>query len=215
MKKNAINIYVMSMMVLYLIYNIVLESLKIGGLLYQIIMLIIITLNIIILILFKENIKFKSFLIIVYFFTSYIISKNVLQCAFGISNMIVLLATGYNENKFNKTISILIPLFYILCSPLIYFIFLLAYGTGLNEEYQRNDIYNDMHYYCKDNYEVYTYSGGAMDSFHYSIGKYYDILDIDGIIYISYNKRNEVSKKKYDNYLKKHKCRLVGDINES
>ena len=78
-----------------------------------------------------------------------------------------------------------------------------------------NDIYNDMHYYCENNYEVYTYSGGAMDKFHYSIGKYYDILDIDGIIYISYNERNEVSKKKYDNYLKEHKCRLVSDINGS
>ena len=215
MKKILINIYVITMLIFYLIYNIVLNNLKIGGLLYRNIMLAIIIVNTIILILYKKEIRFKSVLIMIYFFTWFFISKNIFQCAFGFSNMIVLLATGYNENNFNKTISILISLFYILCSPLIYFIFLLAYGTSLNEETERNDIYDDMHYYCENNYEVYTYSGGAMDSFHYSIGKYYDILDIDGIIYISYNERNEVSKKKYDIYLKKHKCRLVSDINGS
>ena len=49
----------------------------------------------------------------------------------------------------------------------------------------------------------------------FSIGKYYDILDINGIIYISYNERSEVSQEEYNNYLNTHKCKLIGDVNGS
>ena len=65
------------------------------------------------------------------------------------------------------------------------------------------------------NYEIYSYSNSAGDVFHYSIGKHYDFLNINDIIHITYNEQNEVKKYDYDNYLKKHKCRLVGGINES
>ena len=54
-----------------------------------------------------------------------------------------------------------------------------------------------------------------MDRFHYSIDKHYDFLNIDGIIYISYNERNEVGKNEYNEYLNTHKCKLTGDINGS
>ena len=98
--------------------------------------------------------------------------------------------------------------------PLL-FVYFLAYGTGISEESGRNDIYDDMHYFCENNYEVYSYSASAMDSFHYSIGKHYEFLDIDGMIYIPYNERNEVSQEEYDYYLNTHNCRMVGEVNES
>ena len=78
-----------------------------------------------------------------------------------------------------------------------------------------NKIYEDTHYYCNKNYEIYSYSNSAGDIFHYSIGKHYDFLNINDIIHITYNEQNEVKKYDYDNYLKKHKCRFVGDINGS
>ena len=78
-----------------------------------------------------------------------------------------------------------------------------------------NKIYEDTHYYCNKNYEIYSYSNSAGDIFHYSIGKHYDFLNINDIIHITYNEQNEVKKYDYDNYLKKHKCRLAGDINGS
>lgn len=118
------------------------------------------------------------------------------------------------EKNSIKIISVLIVIFgYIFFLPL-FFVFLLAFGIGLDEE-SMNDIYDDMHYYCDNNYEVYSYSAGAMDSFHYSIGKHYEILNGNGIIYISYNEQNEVSQEEYENYLNTHKCKLVGDINGS
>ena len=73
------------------------------------------------------------------------------------------------------------------------------------------DIYDDMHYYCEDNYEVYGYSAGAMDSMHYSIGKYYKFLNIGDVIYAVYSERNEVSEGEYKDYLKNHGCRLADD----
>lgn len=57
MKKNLINYYAIIILVLYLIYNIALNSLKIGGILYQIIMIVIILVNTIILIVFRKDIK--------------------------------------------------------------------------------------------------------------------------------------------------------------
>ncbi len=214
MKNFFTNYYAVIMLILFIAYNNVFEGLKIGGLLYQIFMIISIIVNIILLILFRKKIKGKSLIIIAYFLL-WLFSKNILQCTFAISSMVVLIVTGFMESKYIKVISILIGLFFVIFSMPLFFVFLFAFGTNLNEESGRNDIYEDMHYYCKNNYEVYAYSAGAMDRFHFSIGKYYDFLDIDGIIYISYNERNEVSKEEYDNYLNTHKCKLVGDINGS
>lgn len=214
MKKFFINYYALIMLMLFLSYNLFLDSLKIGGLLYQIFMIGLIIINIILLTIFRKNIKYESSVIIVYFFI-WLFSKNALQCLFGISNMMTLIVIGFMKNNFIKVISIIITLFFVVFSMPLLFVYLLAFGTSLSEEQDRNDIYDDMHYYCENNYEVYSYSAGAMDRFHYSIGKHYEFLDIDGIIYVSYNERNEVSEEKYDNYLNTHKCKLVGDVNGS
>lgn len=215
MKKNIIDYYAFIMMILFIIYNIVLKDLKIGGLLYQIFMIVLIVLNITVLIKFRKKIKFKGLIIVVYFFIWSIFSKNALQFLFGLSSMIILIAIGFMENNFIKNISILITLFFVAFSMPLLFAYLFAYGTGISEEKGRNDIHDDMHYFCENNYEVYCYSGGAIDSFHYSIGKHYEFLDIDGIIFISYNERNEVSQEEYSNYLNTHKCKLVGDVSGS
>lgn len=215
MRENIIDYYALIMMILFIIYNIILRNLKIGGLLYQIFMIVLIVLNITILIKFRKRIKLKGLIIVIYFFIWFLFSKNALQCLFGISNIITLIAIGFMESNFIKIISIPITLFFVVSSMPLLFIYLLTYGTGISEESGRNDIYDDMHYFCENNYEAYSYSAGAMDSFHYSIGKHYEFLNIDGIIFISYNERNEVSQEEYNNYLNTHKCKLVGDVNGS
>lgn len=212
MKKSVMNYYAIIMLILYLIYNIGLNSLKIGGLLYQIIMIILIIVNTAILIIFRKDIKYREAICIIYFFT-WLFSKNIPQCFFNFSNIIVLVSIDLIDSKFMRVFAIIITLIVSIFFLPLFFIFLLCFGTSMNEESGRNDIYKDMHYYCENNYEVYSFSQGAMDKFHYSIGKHYELLDIDDIIYISYNERNEVSQEEYDNYLKTHKCKLVGDIN--
>ena len=202
------------MLGLYLIYNITLNSLKIGGLLYQIIMIIIIIVNAIILIIFRKDIRYKEVVCVIYFFT-WLFSKNISQCFFYFSNIIVLIGIGLIDSMFMRIFAIIIGLIVSIFFLPLFFIFLLCFGTSMSEESGRNDIYEDMHYYCENNYEVYSYSAGAMDRFHYSIGKHYEFLDIDGIIYISYNERNEVSQEEYNNYLNTHKCKLVSDVNGS
>ena len=214
MKKNLINYYAIIMLVLYLIYNTALNSLKIGGLFYQIIMIIIIIANAIILIVFRKDIKYKEVVCVIYFFT-WLFSKNIPQCFFNFSNIILLVGIGLIDSMFMRVFAIIIGLIVSIFFLPLFFVFLLCFGTSMSEESGRNDIYEDMHYYCENNYEVYSYSAGAMDSFHYSIGKHYEFLDIDGIIFISYNERNEVSQEEYNNYLNTHKCKLVGDVNGS
>lgn len=215
MKKNIIDYYALIMMILFIIYNTIFKDLKIGGLLYQIFMVVLIVLNITILMKFRKRIKLKGLIIVIYFVIWFIFSKNTLQCFFAISNMIILIAIGFMESNFIKVLSILIGLFFVVFSMPLFFAFLLTYGTGISEESGRNDVHDDMHFYCENNYEVYSYSAGAMDRFHYSVGKHYEFLDIDGIIYISYNERKEVSQEEYNNYLNTHKCKLVGDVSGS
>ncbi len=210
MRQKFMNYYTLTMLILFVTYNLFLESLKIYGLLYKIFMFILIIVNGIILIVFRKKIKHKTLIIVVYLLIR-LFSKNILQWSFAFSNIILLCITGFTEKHSIRIISALIVVFGCMYFLPLFFSFLLTFGTDLDEEQGMNDIYEDTHYYCDNNYEVYSYSAGAIDKFHYSIGKHYEILKINGIINISYNERNEVSQNKYEKYLETHNCKLVGD----
>ncbi len=212
MKKSLYNFYALIMMALFIVYNIIFRNLKIGGLLYEIFMITLIVVNIVILIVLKKDIKFKSLVIIAYFFLL-LFSKDTFQCIFSIFNMLTLIVTGFIENHCIKVITILITTFFAIFSiPLFFYIFAFIFVFGLTSD---DYIYDD-HYYCENNFEVYSYSAGAMDEFHYNIGRHYEILDIDNIIYIFYdNIGKEVPEEEYDDYLKNHKCRLASDVDGS
>ena len=160
--------YALIILMLFIIYNFILDELLIMGLLYKIIMILIIIVNIIILIIFRKKIKYKNILII-YCLTSYL---------FAFSNIIILCIIGFKENKIIKKFSIFFGIFIAFCwLPLLFALFIL-FGINLDEDKNMNNIYSDIHYYCDNNYEAYAYSTGFMDGFSYSIGKYYDILNL-------------------------------------
>ncbi len=209
MKKRLIRYYAVIVEILFIVYNLIFKNLIIGGRLYQIMMSLLIMINMPVIAIFHKEIKYKSAVCVIYSLI-WISSKNVLQCYFNFSNIIILCIMGFRESKFMKMFSISISIVTTIFFLPLYFIFLLWIGTNINEESRRTDIYEDMHYYCENNDEVYTYSAGMMDKFHYSIGKYYEILNIDDIIWISYHERNEVSKNKYEEYLKTNYCQLKG-----
>ena len=186
MKKNLINNYAIIMLVLYWFNNVTLNSLKMEGQLYQIIMIIIIIVNAIILIVFKKNIKYKEIVCIIYFFT-WIFSKNILQCYFNFSNIVVLVGICLNDGKFMKEFAIIIALIVFIFFLPLFFIYILFIGIGMSEELGKKEIYEEMHYNYKNNYKAYSNSTSAMDKFHYSISKHYEIIDIDDIIYIKMN----------------------------
>jgi len=211
MKKILINYYALIIILLFLIYNLLLRNLVITGIMYHLFMITLIISNIILLFKLKKEIKCKSIAIIV-FFIIWIFSKDIYGVIFGLSSMITLISIGFIESNLIKIISIIITIIIsIIALPLFYlFILVFALSGGSRD----NQIYEDTHYYCSNNTEIYSYSAGAMDRFHYSMGKHYVILDFNDIIYISYNEqRNEVSQKEYSEYLKTHKCKLVGDVN--
>lgn len=215
MKKILINYYAIEMLALFMGYNMLLESLKIGGIIYQILMLIVIIVNIFILVKYRNDLKGKSFAIVIYFLFTFLISKSILQFILGISSMITLIIIGFKKSNFIKVIAFLIMIFLIKFFVPLILALLLVFDFDLNENRGINDIYEDMHYSCDNNIHVYSYSAGAMDSFHYSKGKHYDLLDINDIIYIIYRERNELTKEEYERYIETHNCSLVGDEDES
>lgn len=209
MKNFFIRYYVIMTMILFATYNLVLKNIRIEGLLYQLMMILLIILNFILLIQFRKKIQCKNFVIISYFFLC-LFSKNILQCFFGISSMILLIAIGFLESHFTKMIALFLTIFGVfLYFP--FFFFFILFHSNLATERGMNDIYENTHYYCDNSYEVYVFSKGAMDRSHYNIGKNYDILKINDIIYISYIERNEVSQQEYQMYLETHDCHLAGD----
>ena len=168
--KNFIKNYAVYIMMLFMISNITLYNLKIHGLLYQIFMSILMIINALILIIFRKKIKYKSSIIIIYF-VMLIFSKNALQLFFGVSNIILICGTGFMEDNIIKIISGLLVLFVCIFFGPLLFGYLLTFGTGFDEEPDKIDIYDDTHYYCDNNYEIYSYSAGAMDGFHCSIAE--------------------------------------------
>ena len=94
MKKFIINFYVGLVIILFIIINIILADVKITGLLYIITMDLFLILNTIILLLFRNEIKFKGILII-FSFLIFIFSKDIYQFIFIISTMVILIVTGF------------------------------------------------------------------------------------------------------------------------
>lgn len=208
MKKILIHNYGILIMILFIINNIALVNLHIQGILYIFIMALIILLNILIIIKYKKEIKYKSLIIIS--FLLMLFSKDVYNLVFYITNIITFIVVGISESKINQITIIIVGAIFVHFHPFI-LLYIFIVILGLNDN---SSIYEEMHYHCDNNYNVYAYSGGAMDSFHYNISKDYEILNIDGIITIIYDKRNEKSYEEYNNFINNHNCKLVGEIHE-
>ncbi len=212
MKKIFINYYAVIIFILYLFDNTILYKLKVSGPLYIILLDIFLISNIILLSIKRKEIKFKTIIIIAFILTIGL-SKNLYQLLYVNINVITLLITGFKENKFIKIIFVLLIVFLIRFAPLIFFI--LIFTSGDNGEFgatNKDFIYEDTHYYCNNNYETYALSMGAMDSYHYYIGKNYKLLNIDGIINVVYKGGNVVSKEEYEKYNKNklNNCKTIG-----
>ena len=212
MRHFLIQYYVCILLLLFILYNFVL-NLFIKGPLYDWLMFVAIVGNAFTLTQFRKKIKYKGSVCLC-FVLIWLFSKNVLQCFFAISNIIILCITGFKESKTMKIITICIFAFHTIFFLPILFLFALCFGTDLSNENNSGAIYKDTHYLCENHYEAYIFSQGAMDKFHYAIRISYEILRIDGMIDITYRKEKEISKQEYEKYIKKHSCNLVGDKNE-
>lgn len=203
MKKNFINYYSVIVSLIYAIYNCVLTNLNIGGLLYQLFMITIIIVNIIVLLKFKKEIKFKKICFIVFFIT-FIFGKNIFQMLFCLSNVITICILEYgSKNIFFKIISTIISILLLL----VLLVFCLILGT---EDSYVNRIDEYQHYLCEEHYEAYAYSTGASSSFHYYVGKYYEIIK-PKLLYIRYSKQISTSREEYVDVVKKYNGKLKNE----
>lgn len=200
MKKSFINYYSIIILLFYVIYNCILSTIKIGGLLYQIFMITIIIANIIALLKFNKQIKFKKTCFIVFFIT-FVFGKNIFQLLFCLSSIITICILEYSSKSiFFKIISTIISILFLIIS-LFFFLILGTKDRGIIgiDEYQ--------HYICENHYEAYAFSTGASSNFHYYVGKYYEIIKPE-LLYIRYSRHNSTSKEDYINTVKKYNGKL-------
>lgn len=134
MKKFLTNYYAIIMALLFIIYNVILRKLITSGILYQVFMIILIIFNAIILIRYRKSIKYKP-LVIVIFFITLSFSKSVLQCIFNVSNICILIATGFLEGKSIKIIVILIPI-YLVITWFRFLVLLSAFVLACNQRFK-------------------------------------------------------------------------------
>ena len=211
MKKSIIQYYALIILVLFILFNIILDALKLDGLIFHLVMIILCIFNTLFILINAKKIKYKGAILAIFFFVM-LSANSIYHLLFVFSTMLFLAITCFNENIWNKVITLLILFVSITILPLFSLGFLLVYGSG--KQTGLSDIYENMHYYCDNNYEAYAFSGGAMDSTHYSIGTNYEFLNINDILYIAYKGRNEVTRDTFDNYIENHDCYLAGEENE-
>ena len=194
--------YAVILLVLFLIYNLF-KNFVIEGLLYQIFMIGLIIINGIILFKYKDEIDYKKVVGVIYFLAGFF-SKNIFQCYFAFSNVIIIcVIESLRNKKSNVPLIVMEVLLFLVPAIIVSHLFI---GTRYDKNFMRNDISKDYYYLCDNNVSSYRFSGTANDSYHYSIGKYYEIARIDNLIYIAYDERNEVSQKEYEEYIAEHEC---------
>ncbi|MCH5166998.1 MAG: hypothetical protein J1F35_03810 [Erysipelotrichales bacterium] len=206
MKKDLIKYYSLFVSCLFLKFNFLLHGFKVEGVIYNIVMVLVIIANAIIVIKYKNDIKYKDIAIII-LLVSLIYSKDIYNFIFVILNIIILFIVEIKNSKVIKTITIILlsiagvfGLLFILFPLPFTFISYIAFDYATSEEKSEPTLY------CDNNYYVYLYSAGAMDSWHYNVAKHYDILDIDGIITITYESQIAKSQDEYNEFVDKYNC---------
>ena len=159
--------------------------------------------NIVILLKYKDEISYKKTIGVIYFL-AWFFSKNIFQCYFAFSNVIIIcVIESLRNKKSNVPLIVMEVLLFLVPAIIVSHLFI---GNKYNKDFMRNDISKDYYYLCEDNISSYRYSSSAKDSYHYSIGKYYEFVKINNILYIAYDERKEVPQKEYEEYIAEHEC---------
>lgn len=195
--------YLLIIFIYFLTFNVFLKGLVVDGIIYYIFMILLNVFNAYFIIKKNKYLRFKNGLYIL-ILLNIIFCKNIFYVILLLSTLILLTVLNFKNNKVIKTLSIICSATIILNIHIILFVILLTVFNG-------DGIYEDTHYYCDNNYEIYSYSAGAMDSFHYSVVKRYKIIEFNNIIKIVYNKNIGNSLNEYNKVLENMECKLVGE----
>lgn len=194
--------YLLIVYIFFLTFNLFLTELVVDGILYYIFMILLNILNVYFIIKKNKYLKHKNSLYI-FLLLSIIFCKNIFYVILLLNTIILLTILNFKDNRVIQTLSLICSTIIILNIQIVLFVIFLIVLNG-------NEIYEDTHYYCNSNYEIYYYSGGAMDSFHYSVVKRYKIIEFNNIIKIVYNKNIGNSLDEYNKVLENMECKLVG-----
>lgn len=198
-KMFLINYYLFFIFVFLILINSIVNYVVIKGLLYYLVIILIILINFFIVLKYENNIKFKN-LFFILFIISVLFDKTNLYRLISLSTLVAIIITGFEKSKFIMISTYALAVFVGIAFP---FLILFMFAPG------EDPIYEDMHYYCGE-YEIYSYSYGAMDRFHYKVNRHYEIIYLKNIIEISYNEviSDSDSDEQYNFILKNNKCIL-------
>lgn len=186
----------------FILLNIRLKNLVVSGIFYIIAIVVLHVMHLVLLVWKNETLKWKGGFYCLFLFCI-IFSKNIFHFIFLLNTIIVLSLLNLKRNRTMQVVLIVLISMILLNSHLIFFSLLFV-------TFNQDGIYEDTHYLCDEKYEIYIHSAGAMDSFHYTIIQKENLINLNNLLKIGYNKPIGNTLEQYNQTLKQYTCRRVG-----
>lgn len=205
MKKLISYYYVFLEIILFIFLSLEVDSFYFKGILYHAIMISFIFLSLFIIIKYNKILKFKKtfYASLIFYF---VLISNIYLFILLILIFFAILILNY-ENKFICYYFAGVSVLSCLVLPITIFFILLKFSSiGFNGNNVRNYMYEDTYYNC-GKYEIFYYSGGAMDSMHFAVLERHQYIKIGNILEVGYDKQVGDTKEDYNNIKQNNKCR--------
>ena len=177
------------------------------GILYHLSMILLILVSIFIVCKFNNTLKFKNiFYLTISFYELFL--NNIYLSILLIILFFMIFILNYKNVIFKITFGFVIGVC-IICFPITLLLcFFKMDSINGDGSRLRNMIYSDYHYKC-GKYEIFWYSGGAMDSFHYAVIEPNSVIKIGDLIDIGYDKQIGDTLEEYNKMLYNNNCKKV------
>lgn len=181
-------------------YNIVIQ-----GLIFDLFLIALTILSIIVIIKYNDSLKYKRLILPLYVIFFIIGDKlflnNLLYTALMVIPIVFIIALNFHKDNFIEMSGIIAITVTVILFPLLFFLHDLS-------PTDRNNIYEDTHYQCGE-YEIFSYSAGAMDSYHYAVVKKHKYIDFGNILEIWYDEYIGDTELEYEMILNSNVCYLI------
>lgn len=177
------------------------------GFLYHLFMIMVLLLSLFITYKFNNTMKFKKTFYILLPIDALVISNPYLYILLIIS-IIEMLVLNY-KSKFICIVFGMVALICILFFPIVVLLsFMRMELISEDGNRLRSMAYDEEHYKC-GKYEIFSYSGGAMDHMHYAVIEPNIVIKIGNALDIGYDNQVGYTLEDYNKILHDKKCKKV------
>lgn len=140
---------------------------------------------------------------LILFILFFLMAKSQSELSFAVT--MVLGITIVFFKKAQVVVTAVASFLFLFFSPLLFFTLLIILPVLDGSDM----IYPETHYYTDDGRELFVYSAGAMDGFHYCVGRGFEIIDLGQTLKFYYRDVQSVNKHEYEQVKGTANCTLA------